>query len=345
MSTYTLDFSLTTEEDRCMLISSICSQTSFTPTQYTQMADYILLANHKENNTYPEIFTSPKTVHPVSSLDELLEKAEEIGNIDALEASFTQIQRNPYIKLKRKIDRSNPLYVSIPNMQELWKTIDNVKAKLDSNPDDYRLKRYLITLYQQQYALAESALPQKFILPLRQPPRSYLHWEEGILLENGIRAKLDLSDPSHMARFLIYYPLLKDYCTSQDCDLYQLLADTEQALSLIELTPLQQDVLSLYQHKTPIKEMQSYLLKKHNRTLTQAYLSTILHKQIATKVSFEYAEIRNSRIYANDPTKWRICLHCKQKKLLSTHNFHRLSNKPGGYAQVCKECKAKEKLK
>ena len=132
MSTYTLDFSLTTEEDRCTLISSICSQTSFTPTQYTQMADYILLANHKENNTYPEIFTSPKTVHPVSSLDELLEKAEEIGNIDALEASFTQIQRNPYIKLKRKMDRSNPLYASIPNMQELWKTIDGVKEKLES---------------------------------------------------------------------------------------------------------------------------------------------------------------------------------------------------------------------
>ena len=77
LSNYTLDFSLTTEEQRCEAITSICSQSTFTCKQYTQMADYILLAKNPNSDLkiYPEEFRSPYSIHEEQSLDEIMDSS------------------------------------------------------------------------------------------------------------------------------------------------------------------------------------------------------------------------------------------------------------------------------
>lgn len=343
MSTYKLDFSLSTDIQRTQHITQICSQSTFTSKQYTQMADYILLAS-TSTFIYPEEFASPHIIHNTESLDSLL---EDPSTENLIENNAHPIRRTIYKITKRRIDRNNPSHSSIPGMIELWSIIDDIKQKLELDPDNWKLKRTLISLYKQQYDLLEVFIPQSFS-SLPTSHKEYYDWENGILLNNNSIVHLDLCNSAHMAKFLILYPSLSAYCDTPNCDLYQFLQDTEQAIAAANLTPLQQDILHLYHIGSCGKDIASYVLQHHNRHLTQAYISIIFYKQIAVKVAEEYAEIYHSRIYANDPSKWRICLTCKQKKLLTTHNFHHFSNKPGGFSLYCKECtnakKHKEKI-
>ena len=340
MSNYKLDFSLSTDIQRVQHISKICSETTFTSKQYVQMADYILLAS-TSNFVYPEEFASPHIIHNEESLDSLL---EDPATENITENIAHPIHRTIYKTSKRRIDRNNPNHSSIPGMTSLWEIIDKLKSKLEQDPNNWKLKRTLISLYKQQYDLLEAYIPQTFaITPVSH--KEYYNWENGILLANNTIAHLDLCNSAHMAKFLLLLPALTSYCDTPNCDLYQLLCDTREAIAASNLTPLQQDILHLYHTAATGKDMVSYVYEHYNRKLTQAYISIIFYKQIATKVAEEYAEIYHSRIWADDPTKWRICLSCKQKKLLTTHNFHHFSNKPGGFSLYCKDCVNKQKQK
>ena len=343
MSTYNLNFSLTTDEQRCEFIASICSQTTFTSIQYAQMADYILLGKNTTSTTciiYPEEFSSPHIIHTEPSLDELMDNPELT---DIVDAQVQPISYSIYKKNIRKINRANPAHAAIPGMADLWNSIDHYKQLLDKEPNNYKLKKLYISLCQQQYSLLEEYLPNKPAIPHTHSQKNFFEWQKGILLNNGEYADLDLCKSSHMAKFLIFLPDLREYCTNLATDLAQLIQDTEQALRQTVLSPLQQDILMLYQTGKTAKEMQKFIQEHHNRKITQAYLSVIMYNQIAEKVAFEYSDIYYSRIYKNNPQKWRICLCCKQKKLLTNHNFHKYSNKPGGYSLYCKECVKRKK--
>lgn len=337
MSNYTLNFSLTTDIDRCAAITQICFQSTFTPKQYTQMADYILLASSEQ--IYPEEFSSPKVIHNLQSLDELM---DDPILCDVIENNAQPITRSIYKKNIRKIDRNNPEHAAIPGMLELWNCIDNIKEKTTHN---WKTKRLFISLCQQQYTLLENFLPQRQSPHYNSNSTQYYEWYRGIPLQNGTIAHLDLTNPTHMSKFLFHLPALREYCQSPYCDLSELISDTESAIIRANLSQFQQDILNLYHCGKPSTYIISFIKQKYCRTITQAYLSVIFHKQIAAKVAEEYAEIYHSRIWANDPTKWRICLSCKQKKLLTTHNFHHFSNKPNGFALICKECANNKKEK
>lgn len=306
------------------------------------MADYILLGNNTTSTTcivYPEEFSSPHIIHTEPSLDELMDNSELT---DIVDAQIQPISYSIYKKNIRKINRANPAHAAIPGMADLWNSIDHYKQILTQEPNNYKLKKLYISLCQQQYTLLEEYLPTKPNSPHTSTQKHYFEWHKGILLNNGEYADLDLCNPAHMAKFLIFFIELKEYCTDLNCELSQLIQDTEQALQQTPLTSLQQDILMLYQCGKTAKEMQKYVQEHHNRKITQAYLSVIMYNQIAEKVAWEYADIYWSRTYKNNPTKWRICLCCKQKKLLTKHNFHKYSNKPGGYSLYCKECTRKK---
>lgn len=348
MTTYTLNFSLTTDTDRLNHIIQICSQTTYTAKQYSQMADYILLASNKNHPDlpfiYPEEFSNPKRTHAAESLDELLEENnDELPFI--LENTLKPIQPNIYKREMRKIDRSNPIIAALPTMQAIWETIDNIKLSLDSLDKNsrkfYNLHKLLIQLQQQQYAILECCLPIRSIAyPVPpQPKQEMFHWETGILLQNGTRAYLDLTNVDHMSEFLLMLPSLLEYCAEKPYStLYELVHDTIAALHATPLTDIQRDILSLHYTGKGNSEITTYINKKYSKKYSQSYISTILHKQIPNRIVPEYTEIYYSKLYANYKPMWRTCLSCHQTKLLTPHNFLRKSNKPGGFSMRCKEC-------
>ena len=343
MSTYNLDFSLTTDEQRTLYISQICSQTTFTAKQYSQMADYILLASNKNHPelpfVYPEQFNNPKHTHTQESLDELLD------NPVFEEQNISEIRKPIYKTTPRSIDKEK--HNNIPNMQLLWDIMDKIDYKLKQNPNNYKLQRMSIELHKQQYTLLEIANPQL-------PPsfhidysNYYYNWNSGISLQNGDKGFLDLTKPQHMAKFLYYLPELCGYCDSDttykylQSDLYTYIQDTLQAIRNAALCSKHTLLLNLYWKDIPGKQIIDIIEKKYHHKYNQSQISVMFNKTIATKIAEEYAEIYYARIYRNNPEKWRICLCCKQKKLLTPHNFGRFSNKPGGYSLYCKECTKK----
>ena len=334
MSTYTLNFSLTTEEQRCEAITSICSQSTFTPKQYTQMADYILLAKNPNSNLkiYPEEFHSPYVLHDEQSLDEFMDDPI----LEQILDTSKPITHAIHPTKKRKIDRSNKQYAAIPGMQQLWNDIDSLKSICATSTASHTQHHLLIELYKQQYSLLESFIPNdNYLSPT---PNFFNNYK----LSSSYKEKL--CEPSYMARFLIQLPLLIDLSYNNE-ELDDLVSLVRQALSLVTLSPLQQDILLLYQKATPTKEALAYL-SSHYRPISQSYMSIILYKQIAVKVVDEYSELYHKQLWANDPTKWRTCICCKQTKLLTKHNWYHFSNKPQGFALTCKECtKAKKEAK
>ena len=347
MINYTLDFSLTTDLQRTQYISNICTSTEYTPKQYTQMADYILLASNKNNPNspfiYPEEFSNPKREHKVESLEQLME--DTCFN----EQNTFTIQKNIYRIPTRTVDRQK--HTSIPNLNELWTIIDKIDNKLKQNPNSYKLQRTSIDLHKQQYSLLESAKPQFPTLYHIDNSNYYYNWHRGIPLQNGTYADLDLTNYHHMAKFLYYLPELVQYCKSDttykylNSDLYTYITDTVQAIRNAALSPKHTLVLKLYWKDTPAKQIIDIVATKCGHRYNQSQISIMFNKSIAAKVAEEYAEIYYSRLYKNNPTKWRICLCCKQKKLLTPHNFGRFSNKPGGYSLYCKDCTKNNKSK
>lgn len=349
MTTYTLNFSLTTDTDRLNYIAQVCSQTTYTAKQYSQMADYILLASNKNHPDlpfiYPEEFSNPKRAHTTESLDELLEDKEENDLPSILESTLQPIQPSLYKREMRKIDRSNPTIAALPNMQFIWDAIDNIKlslATLDKNSRKfYNLHKLLIQLQQQQYSILECCLPLRPILytiPVQQKSEMY-HWENGILLQNGSRAYLDLTNPDHMSEFLLMLPSLLEYCSEKPYStLYELVHDTIAAIHNTPLTNIQLDILSLHYSGKGNSEITSFINNKYDKKYSQSYISTILHKQIPNKIIPEYTEIYFTKLYKDYKPMWRTCLSCHQTKLLTTRNFLRKSNKPGGFSMRCKEC-------
>lgn len=349
---YNLDFTLTTDVQRTKLISSLCEQTEFTPKQYTQMADYILLAGNKNHPDlpfiYPEEFSNPKRTHIQDSLDELLENPNDY-DFSSLELSLRPIQPTVYKKTPRKIDRNNPILKNNAQMRQLWDEIDRVDNIL-STTTNYKLCKLSIALHKQQYDLLESIMPQwPAPIPLAPLYVSFFHWYRGIELKNRQYADLDLTNYLHMAKFLKFFPELIDYCSYSnsprymESDLYTLLTNTKLAIEKANLTPLQQDVLRLYWLKQNGKDILQFIYTKYNKKYNQPTLSTMFNYTIAKKISVEYKEIYEEQLYRNCPEHWRICTCCGTKKFLSAYNFHRASGKPKGFSLICKECFTKKK--
>ena len=345
---YTLDFSLTTDTARTEYISSICSSTTYTSKQYTQMADYILLASNKNNPQapfiYPEEFSNPKREHSQESLDELLDDSLTENDYTILESTIQPIQPTIYKKTQRKIDRNNPILRDNPYMQQLWTEIDNIDSIL-STTTNHKLSKLSISLHKQQYDLMESLMPQwPSYIPSPKKHSPYFNWQRGIQLIDGSYADLDLTDYTHMAKFLKLYPELVHYCTPEvsshyiTSELYTLLSDTQQAIRNAALSPLYLDVLYAYWTNWNGKQILSYINNKYGKKYNQPTLSTMFNTTIAKKISTEYAEIYWERLYRNVPEKWRVCNCCGKLKLLNSYNFHRASGKPKGFSLTCKAC-------
>lgn len=356
LTNYNLDFTLTTDIQRTKLISSICKQGTYTPKQYTQMADYILLAGNKCHPDspfiYPEEFSNPKRTHVQNSLDELMENSENEIDFSTLEYNLRPIQPTIYKKTPRKIDRNNPILQNNLQMQQLWSEIDRIDNILACTTN-YKLSKLSIALHKQQYDLLESLLPQWPVsIPSSSLHPNFFHWHAGIQLRNKQYADLDLTNHTHMAKFLKFMLELDEYCNYDtspyyiESELYTLLTNTKLAIKKANLTPLQQDVLRLYWEGQDGKKIIQFLYAKYNKKYNQPTLSTMFNYTIAKKICTEYKEIYEEQLYQNCPDHWRICTCCGIKKLLSAYNFHRASGKPKGFSLICKECfKAKKNIK
>lgn len=351
LTTYTLNFSLTTDTDRCAHITQICSQTTYSQKQLTQMADYILLASNKNHPDspfiYPEEFSNPKREHIEDSLDELLDKPnpeDGKGEFAILEYTLRPIQPTIYKKTPRKLDRSNPILQQNAQMRQLWDEIDRIDSIL-STTDNYKLSKLSIALHKEQYNLLECIMPQWPIsIPSSPLHTNFYPWSMGIQLKSGDYADLDLTDYTHMAKFLKFLPDLIQYCSYEsspsymESDLYTYLVDVRQAIRKANLTPLHIDVLQLYWLGWNGKQMLRYIENKYGKKYNQPTISTMFNVTIAKKITTEYTEIYLEKLYRNCPDKWRTCSCCGKRKLLTTYNFHRASGKPKGFALYCKDC-------
>lgn len=299
-------------------------------------------AKPKKQNYTPELFAKNSIFNRKDnfSLDALLESPK------CDESEFKPVERDIYKKAKRTINRNNPKHAAIPTMQQLWDAIDSLdnwyNSVKDTHDQAWLIRRWNIELKQQQYLLLESALPN-IVAPYSKGTinSKFLPWYDGIILKSGIRVFLDLSNPHHVEAILNEYSKLRKYAWQEpDADINYILDELETAIDQAKLQPSRRDILIWRIDGVPMAEIAKRLTALYGQQYNYSpnYLSTIFTQQICSRIALSALNLIQQREYADDPTKWRTCIVCHERKILSPYNFIRRSSHIGGYSIRCKDC-------
>ena len=117
-----------------------------------------------------------------------------------------------------------------------------------------------------------------------------------------------------------------------------LLRTLEYYTQLAELTEAQQDILELKKLGRKNQDIVDIINKKHHKTYTANYISTIFRQKIVKQIN-EAAQY-HERVIQNlpFPEEFKVCSTCGRPLLRDSHNFVKKTRAKDGFAGRCKVC-------
>lgn len=354
-----LDYSIPTAKERCQ-ISHTLPLESYTPTQLEKVANYILFGKTEDGKALKlakQIETKKSTYKRKSdnSLEELMEKP----TFHEADVS-TELKRSIYLNPKPTVSRKTD--GDIPNMVELWETIDQVKALHEAEEDGlkkYYLKHALIDLRKEQYYLKDLFKPTiNFLNPLKTPVTEwdwfansgYAKEPFDFTMQNGVPTytgekdwewvdlcehTLDFTNKDHIYHLLNNYSALRQHFYDEPWAQMNIILDMLE--NLIEDTPLSRP----HKHILIKKIDQEFneviaqeLLDNFEVHYGVNYISTVWKHTICGKIA-NFAKLREE---LKPSIKDKKCIQCHKRKPRTTDFFRRNSRKPDGLNSTCIKC-------
>lgn len=123
-----------------------------------------------------------------------------------------------------------------------------------------------------------------------------------------------------------------------DSNLGQLIETLRYYMSQADLTEAQYDILDLKIGKKRNQEIADFVNKKHGKSYTANYISTIFRQKIIPKIN--EAVTFHSKIIENlsFPENFKKCSGCGKVLLIDAENFVRKARSKDGFASKCKNC-------
>ena len=245
----------------------------------------------------------------------------------------------------------------VPNLKELRQEIVKVEEQLkDSGPQNkYLLRRQLIQMRQDQYILRNEYRCKNTYSPsIVDMSKEHKHIildfdsenvtvnEETEEIINNDRRAISLFNAHHISCILQFYEKLK---IENEEDSSSLLVELD---ALIDKTlkdkPIWKAILHCKIAGFTNLEIQEVIKKEFGITHSLEHISDVWRNKIPQAL----AEERQKEYlvwyytYKNlDPTKWKVCTRCGQKKLISPKFFSRNCASGDGFYSICKDCRRK----
>ena len=130
-----------------------------------------------------------------------------------------------------------------------------------------------------------------------------------------------------------------------DSNLSKMLDTLKYYISLTDLTEAQQEILDLKINKTKNQDIADIINKKHGKSYTANYISTIFRQKIIPRIN-ETAEF-HAKIVENlsFPENFKRCTGCGKVLLIDPEKFVRKSRSKDGFSTRCKFCDKNDRQK
>lgn len=348
-----LDYTLKTPEERKALVEEIVKQTP--PNQLTEkymeiLSDYIIFAMDKEEKKEKKIITDNRMItinKRETSYQGLVSKFE--NGEDGLYNITIDNDKN--VLLTPKVSISPKDVAEIPALADLKEAIEIIKdqEKKATGKKKYKLKKWLIEMYQEQYTIKNTVKQPMFSTnAVKSFARST--FDENITIDENGMPQSDCScsffNPKHISALLCNYSALKgeSYGKFED-DCYYMMLDLENLVdeALKEKYPLYYDLLIYKIDGRSNAEIQFLLELDYGIKHSVEYISALWRNKIP-KLIAEYETKKYLEWYYTfvEKGKWKRCSRCGQVKL--AHNLYFSKNKTAkdGFYSICKECRNKK---
>lgn len=350
-STIKLDYKLKTCEERADLVNKIVAQTpkEKLSNRYLEiLGDYIMGGISKEEKKAHLYLTDNRLItinKRETSFEGLAEKFE-----NGEDGIYNLMVNDKNVLLTPKIGITDEDINTIPGLKELkiqmQATEEAIKAA--TGKKKYLLKKQLIEMRRDQYALKNSAKPPMYLAPtprgLNKVDLSEHRWVDsnGNPQSDGL---ISFFNPTHILAILSNYNALKlEINGHYQNDFYYLMEDFDLLLNKsLEKYPHFLDFLKMKFDGKTSAEIQTMLKEKYNISYSIQYISSLwrtkIPKMIAEKAQNDYLIWHYTNV---EKGVWKKCSCCKQLKPSSTRFFSKNNTSKDGLYSICKECRNKK---
>lgn len=343
-----LDYKLKTCEERADLVNKIIEQT---PAQHLTnyyleiLGNYIMGGITKEERKARKYLTDNRLVtinKRETSYESLAEKFE-----NGEDGIYNLIVNDKNTILTPKVQITEEDINTIPGLKELRAEIEKVEAaaKAATGRKKFLLKKQLIEMRRDQYALRSSARPTLNPIPgprgLNKIDLSANFWldEDGIPQCDGL---VSLFNPKHVSALLCHYYALKIETNAKFfSDFYYLMEDFDRLWRrALQSEPIYLDICEMKMDNKQNLEIQNKLLEKYNKTYTVEYISNLwrnkIPKMIAQQAQIDYVMQHWS---THKGAYWKQCSCCGESKPAHTFFYSKNSSAKDGWYSRCKVCR------
>lgn len=181
---------------------------------------------------------------------------------------------------------------------------------------------------------------EKFLVRAR--PRDLWHptWqiEKFVPFRNHL---LNLADPFHVYCLLeLWDQLYKESWEDLNGQMKFILIDLQDAAFATTLNPIHEKILELKVLKWTNERIRHEVARTFGQhtAYNVNYISTIFKKTICGAIAASAQRLKKEWKWRNDPSHWKVCHSCGQKKLLDSCNFVKKAGNPDGFSGRCKAC-------
>lgn len=340
-----LDYSLTTPEERKVLVEKILEENPDPGNAYLEiLADYLVLCMEKHEKKERNIITENRMATVAkreTSFEGLVSQFEngEDGVYGLITDDKNQIFR-PKVSITKKDLEEIPELVQIKESIQVWENI----LKKSHGKDAYIAKKAIIELRKEQYLVKDM---------IRKPisAKNITHGKNPVMLDGVVTLDdeghclsegVSLTNPAVCEAILCNYSKLKqDSWGTFDTNTWFVMEDFDNvSRKALEDYPLYKRIVQCKIDGMQNIQIQEVLQEEFGITHSLEYISSLWRRKIPALIASQAEdEYLDWHYLVEEKGKYKKCSRCGEIKLAHNKYFSKNKTSKDGFYSICKACR------